>query len=32
MTVQALRDAARARGIRNVSRLSKGQLIERLSD
>ena len=32
MTVQALRDAARARGIRNVSRLTKGQLIERLSD
>ncbi|WP_348789220.1 Rho termination factor N-terminal domain-containing protein [Leifsonia sp. NPDC080035] len=32
MTVQALRDAARARGILNVSRLTKGQLIERLSD
>lgn len=32
MTVQALRDVARARGLANVSRLSKAQLIERLSD
>ncbi|WP_285113709.1 hypothetical protein [Leifsonia sp. fls2-241-R2A-40a] len=32
LTVQALRDAARARGLRNVSKLSKGQLIERLSE
>jgi hypothetical protein len=32
LTVQALRDAARARGLRNVSQLSKGQLIERLSE
>lgn len=31
MTVQALRDAAKARGLRNVSRLTKAQLIERLS-
>lgn len=32
LTVQALRDAARARGLLNVSRLTKGQLIERLSE
>jgi hypothetical protein len=32
LTVQALRDAARARGLRNVSHLTKGQLIERLSE
>ena len=32
LTVQALRDVARARGLRNVSRLTKGQLIERLSE
>ena len=32
LTVQALRDAARARGLRNVSKLSKGQLIKRLSE
>jgi hypothetical protein len=32
MTVQALRDAAKARGLRNVSRLNKAQLIERLSE
>ena len=32
LTVQALRDVARSRGLRNVSRLTKGQLIERLSD
>lgn len=32
LTVQALRDVARARGLRNVSQLTKGQLIERLSD
>jgi len=32
LTVQALRDVARARGLRNVSKLSKGQLIERLSE
>jgi hypothetical protein len=32
LTVQALRDAARARGLRNVTHLTKGQLIERLSE
>ncbi|MGO4536790.1 Rho termination factor N-terminal domain-containing protein [Leifsonia sp. 2MCAF36] len=32
LSVQALRDVARARGLRNVSRLTKGQLIERLSE
>jgi hypothetical protein len=32
LTVQALRDVASARGLRNVSRLTKGQLIERLSE
>jgi len=32
LTVQALRDVARARGLRNVSKLTKGQLIERLSE
>ena len=32
LTVQALRDVARARGLLNVSRLTKGQLIERLSE
>lgn len=32
LTVQALRDVARTRGLRNVSRLTKGQLIERLSE
>lgn len=32
LTVQALRDVARTRGMRNVSRLTKAQLIERLSD
>ncbi|MEV8214671.1 hypothetical protein [Leifsonia sp. NPDC077715] len=32
LTVQALRDVARTRGLRNVSKLSKGQLIERLSE
>jgi hypothetical protein len=32
MTAQALRDVARARGLANVSRLSKAQLIERLSE
>ncbi len=32
LTVQALRDVARARGLRNVAKLTKGQLIERLSD
>jgi hypothetical protein len=32
LTVQALRDVARARGLVNVSRLTKGQLIERLSE
>jgi hypothetical protein len=31
-TVQALRDVARTRGMRNVSHLTKAQLIERLSD
>lgn len=31
LTLQALRDVARARGLRNVSKLTKGQLIERLS-
>ena len=30
LTLQALRDVARARGLRNVSKLTKGQLIERL--
>ncbi|WP_431246940.1 Rho termination factor N-terminal domain-containing protein [Leifsonia xyli] len=32
LTLQALRDVARSRGLRNTSRLSKGQLIERLSE
>ena len=32
LSVQALRDVARARGLLNVSRLTKGQLIERLSE
>ncbi|MFP3464635.1 Rho termination factor N-terminal domain-containing protein [Leifsonia sp. SIMBA_070] len=32
LTVQALRDVARTRGLRNVSRLTRGQLIERLSE
>jgi hypothetical protein len=32
LTLQALRDAARSRGLRNVSQLTKGQLIERLSE
>jgi hypothetical protein len=32
LTVQALRDVARARGLRNVSQLTRGQLIERLSE
>jgi len=32
MTVQALRDVAKARGLRNISRLNKAQLIERLSE
>jgi hypothetical protein len=32
LTVQALRDVARTRGMRNVSHLTKAQLIERLSD
>jgi len=32
LTVQALRDVARTRGLRNVSRLTKPQLIERLSE
>ncbi|WP_158863054.1 Rho termination factor N-terminal domain-containing protein [Leifsonia sp. AG29] len=32
LTVQALRDVAKSRGYRNVSRLTKAQLIERLSD
>ena len=32
LTVQALRDVATSRGYRNVSRLTKAQLIERLSD
>jgi flagellar basal body rod protein FlgC len=31
LTVQALRDVARTRGMRNVSHLTKAQLIERLS-
>ncbi|HEY8282452.1 MAG TPA: Rho termination factor N-terminal domain-containing protein [Leifsonia sp.] len=32
MTVQALRDVAKARGLSNISRLNKAQLIERLSE
>jgi len=32
LTAQALRDVARARGVQNVSRLTKAQLIDRLSD
>ncbi|MDR6969808.1 hypothetical protein [Leifsonia shinshuensis] len=32
LTVQALRDVARTRGLLNVSKLTKGQLIERLSE
>lgn len=32
LTLQALRDVASARGLRNVSRLTKAQLIERLSE
>ena len=32
MTVQALRDVAKARGLRNISRLNKAQLIDRLSE
>ena len=32
LTVQALRDVARTRGLRGVSRLTKRQLIERLSE
>ena len=32
LTVQALRDVARSRGLRNVSKLTRGQLIERLSE
>jgi hypothetical protein len=32
LTVEALRDVARSRDLRNVSRLTKAQLIERLSE
>lgn len=32
LTLQALRDVASARGLRNISRLTKAQLIERLSE